>query len=95
MEPPYRMELIDTLLVEATHHLELLAHALTAQAVARQEGPPAGRQETAAPQEQYTLQAEHDWWEKAHQGLTVVKNAFAQIAQSEQQRGASAKGAGA
>jgi hypothetical protein len=93
MEPQHRMELVDTLLVEATRHMELLAHAMAAQEIAQQthstvEGMP------HAPA-QYTLQAEHDWWEKAHQGLTVVKNAFAQIAQSEQQRGASAKGAGA
>jgi hypothetical protein len=89
------MELVDTLLVEATRHMELLAHAMAAQEVAQQEGHPAERPGTPAPQEQYTLQAEHEWWEKAHQGLTIVKNAFEQIAQSEQQRGASAKGAGA
>jgi hypothetical protein len=51
----------------------------------------AGRPRSPA---QYNLQAEKEWWEKAHQGLTIVTNALELITQSEQQRGVCAKEAG-
>jgi hypothetical protein len=86
MESHKRMELVDMLLVEATHHMELLAHALAAQEVAQVQthSTVAGMPRSPA---QYNLQAEKEWWEKAHHGLTVAKNALDQIAQSERQRG--------
>jgi hypothetical protein len=95
MEPRQRMEMIDLLLVEATQHIQTLESAMAAQDVSRQASQHDVIQGTPEPQAQYTLQAEKDWWEKAHQGLTVVRNAFEQIAQSEQQRGVIARGAGA
>ena len=94
MEPHDRMKLIEGLMEEATQKMGGLAKAMAAQDVSHGESQQAA-QGAPAPQEQYTLQAEREWWEKAHYGLTVVHNAFAQIEQSERQRGVIAKGAGA
>jgi hypothetical protein len=93
MEANRRLELVDTLLEEVTMKRQVLANTLAAQDVSRIQSQQAS-QNTSALQEQYTLQAELAWWEKAHQGLTIVQNALAQIEQSERQRGVLTTGAG-
>ena len=94
MESHRRLELVDTLLAEVAQKREVLENALAAQRLSRAEGQQNTVQGALSPQEQYTLQAEQEWWEKAHQGLTIVLNAFEQIEQSERQRGVLARGAG-
>jgi hypothetical protein len=89
-----RLEMIEALLVEVTQHLDVVGHALAAHAVAREESPRSVEGMPRSP-EQYNLQAEQEWWEKAQQGLTLVKQAFTHLAQAEQQRGVVTKSAGA
>jgi hypothetical protein len=84
MEPHERIEMIDTLLGEATQHIEVLDRAIAAQDIS-QHAP----QHASQPPEKRVLQQEHEWWEKAHQGLTDLRNTLAQIEQSERQRGVS------
>ena len=88
MELSNRIELIDSLLVEATQKMEVLRHASAAEHRAGQVGA-SDAPGTSYHQEPFTLQAEREWWEKAHQALTTVRNAFQQIEISERQRGAS------
>jgi len=95
MESQKRIEMIETLLAEVTQHLDVLARAIAAQDVAVHERQQDIAQGTPAPQLQSTLQAEGDWWEKAHHGLTVVQNAFEHIATSERERGVMTRSAGA
>ena len=94
MDAQKRLEMIETLLVEVTQHLDVVGHALAAQAVAREERPRSVEGMPRSPEE-YNLQAEKDWWEQAQQGLRLVKDAFAHLAHAEQQRGVVTKRAGA
>ena len=95
MESQKRIEMIETLLAEATQHLAVLERALHAQEVSGHERQHEMAQGTPEPQAQYTLQAEKGWWEKAHHGLTVVQNALEHIATSERERGVMTQSAGA
>lgn len=85
MELSKRIELIDSLLVEATHAMEELENLMMTHQMAGTESA-SSAPGTSYHQEPYTLRAAHAWWTKAHQGLTVVRNAFEQIEQSARQR---------
>jgi hypothetical protein len=89
MEPHKRIELIDTLLEEATQKFEVLERAAAARGVAQDasHSPTPGAPNL---QEQYRVQDERDAWEKVFQGLTEVRSVLEQIGQSERQRGVSA-----
>ena len=84
MEPHERIEMIDTLLAEATQHIEVLDRAIAAQDISEH-----APQHTSHAEEKHVLQQEHAWWETAYQGLTELRDTLAQIEQSERQRGVS------
>jgi hypothetical protein len=88
MEPTKRLELIDSLLAEASQKFEALEHAAAARGVAQDasHSPTPG---TPTVQEQYRVQDERDAWEKVYQGLTEVRSVLQQIGESERQRGVS------
>ena len=88
MEPNKRIELIDTLLEEATQKFEVLEHAAGAREVAR-EATHSTTPGTPNMQEQYRVQDERAAWEKVYQGLSEVRSVLEQIGQSERQRGVS------
>jgi hypothetical protein len=90
MEPHEHIELIDSLLVEATRQIEALEQTMSAQQKLGIEGSSnaPGTFYHPAP---YTLQEEHAWWKKAHDALTMVRNAFEQIEYSKRQRASSAE----
>jgi hypothetical protein len=94
MEPQERLALINRLMEEATQKKEVLENALYAQQRAGNKSA-SSAEGTPYHQMPYTLQAEKEWWEKAHHGLTIVYNAFQQIEYSERQREVIARGAGA
>jgi hypothetical protein len=86
MELHEPLELTDHLLREATSQKEFLAQTMSARQQAGTEGSSNAPGRSYHP-EPYTLQEEHALWEKAHHGLTVVRNALVQIEQSKRQRG--------
>jgi hypothetical protein len=88
MEPNQRIELIDTLLEEATQKFEVLEHAAGAREVS-QDASHSTAPGTPNVQEQYRVQDERAAWEKVYQGLTEVRSVLEQIGQSERQRGVS------
>ena len=89
MELHERIVLIDSLLVDATRQIELLEKTMGTQQRSGTEGS-SNVPGTFYHPKPYTLQEEHAWWKKAHDGLTMVRNALEQIDLSKRQRAASA-----
>jgi hypothetical protein len=86
MELHDRITLLDSLLVDATHQIELLEHTMNAQQRSGTEGS-SNAPGTFSHPKPYTLQDEHSLWKKAHDGLAMVRNVFEQIEKSKRQRG--------
>ena len=92
MEAHRRLELVDTLLQEVATKRQVLENALDASEEPQARSQPA-TQNAPTLQQQHTLRAELEWWNKAEQGLIIVQSAFEQIQQSERQRGVLTRGA--
>ena len=80
MELQHRVELINTLLVEADQKMTVLQHALAAKDISKDE-----RQHT----EDETLKDEHALWERTRTGLFELRTLLETIEKSERQRGVS------
>ena len=78
------IELIDQLLIEATHHLEQLEHAMRARRQAETERAYDVPGSVFHP-EPYTLEEERAWWQQAHDGLLTVRIALQEIDKSARQ----------
>ena len=81
MEAYRHVELLSYLLDETAQKIERLKRAALAHCTPQTEQPIA-----AKPTEYYVLQAEREWLEKAHQGLSITRNAFEQISRAEDER---------
>ena len=88
MELHTRVELIDTLLEEASQKMQALHHALAAQERAKEEIQHAG-QDTPLAQEGATLRYEQDLWQRECTSLTEIRTLLEDIEESERQRGLS------
>jgi hypothetical protein len=93
MEPHRRLELVDTLLEEATQKIAFWARAFATPDMAREERQYSVQGMPRSP-EQYNAQAEQECWENVVKGLTAVRSNLEQIELSELQRGVLVKRAG-
>jgi hypothetical protein len=80
MEVQHRVELINTLLVEADQKMNILHHALAAKDRSQDE---------SQHRDDETLKDEHALWERARTGLIELRTVLEKIEKSERLRGVS------
>ena len=90
MEAYRHVELLRFLLDETAEKIEHLQRIAIAYRTSQAEQPTVANL-TAY----YDVQAEQAWWKKAHEGLTIARSAFEQIALTEDERSSFPRSAGA
>ena len=83
MEQRKRTHLVNDLMDEANLMMSVLEKAMEGE---RLEARTTGLHETPSPQGAFSLEDEHNAWEKIHLALSDIQTALDHIAQAEQQR---------
>lgn len=88
MELHTPVELIDTILEDATQKMAALKHALAAKAIAKEESQHADYGPLSH-QEEEALKYEQALWDKVCTGLSEIRTLLEEVEQYERQRGLS------